>query len=130
MAAQDLGGGRGGGVVQSAKGVQHGADAEQRPKVMQSAGRRRQDRVFVRGKIQRFFESKLTSARYGLLFRGRRSRFSVHQITKHRAADPNLVAWLYLLLRDRRSRDEGSVAAIQILQCASLAQSDEEAMAA
>ncbi len=116
--------------MQPTKGMQHGADAQQGPQIVQSAGRRWQDRIFVGGKIERLFESKLAGARYGFLFGGGRSRFSAHQIAKHRAADPNLVAGLQLLLGDGRPSDEGSVAAIQILQCASLAQSDKEAMAA
>ena len=79
-------------------------------------------------KIERFSKSNLAGARCGALFLGGRDNTRVDQKAKYRAADPNLVAWHQLLLTDRRPGDEGSVAAVEILQCAGVARSDEKAM--
>jgi hypothetical protein len=130
MAAQDFRRRRRGGVMQAAKGMQHGADAQQRPQVVQGPGRRRQNRIFVGGKIERFVQAQLASAGYGDLLFGRQSGACVYQVAEDRATDPNLIARLQLLLGDRRTSNKGAVAAVQVLERAILASANEEAVAA
>ena len=110
--------------------MQHGADTEQRPQVVHGASGRRQDGVFVGGKIQRFIQTKLSSAGPGRLFVDRQDGAGVHQVAKHGAADADLITGLQLLLGNGRTGNEGAVAAIQVFESAILTRSDEEAMAA
>jgi len=88
-----------------------------------SARRKRQDRVFVRGKIEQFFESKLTGVGSGCLFLGGRLAWSSTN-SKTPSRDPNLSPGS-IAARNGRSSDKGSVAASQILTVQS-SQSDEE----
>ena len=115
-------------LLHSTEGMQHGAHTQEGPKIVHRPSRGRQHGLVRGRKINRI--GQLDLARLEIHGGGLGPAIAIHQVAKHRAADPDLIALLQLVLSDGRAIHEGAVAAFQVLNSALLPRAAKEAVSA